>query len=50
MLKGTLINLRSAIDVANELQFFLKHTIRKSNDINFMKCVEPKCEFAYNIL
>ena len=41
MVSGPLRALRKVI--VNELRFVCKHMGRKSNEIIFMKCVEPRC-------
>ena len=43
MVSGPLRALRASKVMVNELPFACKHMGRKSNEIIFMKCVEPRC-------
>ena len=43
MVSGPLRALRASKVIVNELRFACKHMERKSNEIIFMKCVEPRC-------
>ena len=43
MVSGPLRALRASKVIVNELRFACNHMERKSNEIIFMKCLEPRC-------
>ena len=43
LLTGPITNLRMSTDLLEELRLLFKHIDRKSNEVIFCKCVDPRC-------